>query len=126
MRESNVGLYTAITIVSVVLLGAFIALSVVIGEDFAIPALLTGGVIGAIVLRGPLGKALAQRITEGAVGPAEVPAGIARGDGRNAPPDGRARGAGGLHGAAPGPAAGRRAGAAPARLKSAWRPGGRG
>ena len=73
MRESNVGLYTAITIVSVVLLGAFIALSVVIGEDFAIPALLTGGVTGAIVLRGPLGKALAQRITEGAAAPAELP-----------------------------------------------------
>ena len=73
MRESNVGLYTAITIVSVVLLGAFIALSVVIGEDFAIPALLTGGVVAGVALRGPLGKALAQRITEGAMGPAEVP-----------------------------------------------------
>ena len=73
MRESNVGLYTAVTIISVVLLGAFIALSVVIGEDFAIPALVTGGVVGSIVLRGPLGKALAQRITEGSLGPAEVP-----------------------------------------------------
>jgi len=73
MRESNVGLYAAITIVSVVLLGAFIALSVVIGEDFAIPALITGGVVGSIVLRGPLGKALAQRITDASVGPAEVP-----------------------------------------------------
>jgi hypothetical protein len=72
MRESNVGLYTAITIVSVALLGAFIALSVVIGEDFAIPALITGGVVGSIVLRGPLGKALAQRITDASV-PAEVP-----------------------------------------------------
>ena len=125
MRESNVGLYTTVTIVSVVLLGAFIALSVVIGEDFAISALLTGGVVGAIVLRGPLGKALAQRITEGAWAGGSA-AGIARGDGRDAPPDGRARGAGGLHGAAPGPAAGRRACAAPARLKSVWRPGGRG
>ena len=73
MRESNVGLYTAVTIISVVLLGAFIALSVVIGEDFAIPALVTGGVVGSIVLRGPRGKALAQRFTEGSLGPAEVP-----------------------------------------------------
>lgn len=73
MRESNVGLCTAVTIISVVLLGAFIALSVVIGEDFAIPALMVGGVVGAVVLRGPLGKALAQRITEGSLGPAEVP-----------------------------------------------------
>jgi hypothetical protein len=73
MREDNAGLYTVITIVSVALLGAFVALSVVIGEDFAIPALITGGVVGSIVLRGPLGKALAQRITNASMGPAEVP-----------------------------------------------------
>ena len=61
MKESNAGLYTTITIVRVVLLGAFIALSVVIGEDFAIPALITGGIAGSIILRGPLGKALAEK-----------------------------------------------------------------
>ncbi len=71
MRESNVPLYTAITIVSVALLGAFIALSVVIGEDFAIPALITGGVVGSIVLRGPVGKALAARIHQGTLTQAE-------------------------------------------------------
>ena len=73
MRESNVPLYTAITIVSTVLLGAYIALSVVIGAEFAIPALITGGVVGAIVLKGPLGKALADRIHSGTVGAGEVP-----------------------------------------------------
>ena len=73
MRESNVPLYTALTIVGVVLLGAYIALSVVIGEDFAIPAMLTGGVVAAITLRGPLGKALAERIHSGTVGAGEVP-----------------------------------------------------
>lgn len=73
MKESNAGLYATVTIVSVVLLGAFIALSVVIGEDFAVPALLVAGVGGTIVLRGPLGKALAQRITNAAVPSAEVP-----------------------------------------------------
>ncbi len=71
MREPNVGLYTAITIVSVALLGAFIALSVVIGEDFAVPALLTGAVMGTIVLRGPVGKALAERIHAGTLSRAE-------------------------------------------------------
>ena len=71
MRESNVPLYMAITIVSVVMLGAFIALSVVIGEDFAIPALITGGVVGAVVLKGPLGKALAARIHQGTIAQAE-------------------------------------------------------
>ena len=73
MRESNAPLYTAITVISVALLGAFISLSIVIGEDFAIPALITGGVVGAVVLKGPLGKALAHRITSASVGPAEVP-----------------------------------------------------
>jgi hypothetical protein len=73
VRESNVPLYTAITIVSTVLLGAYIALAVVIGEDFAIPALITGGVVTAIVLRGPLGGALAERIHSGTVGAGEVP-----------------------------------------------------
>jgi hypothetical protein len=73
MRESNVPLYTAITIISTVLLGAYIALSVVIGSEFAIPALITGGVVGAIVLKGPVGKALAERIHDGTVGAGEVP-----------------------------------------------------
>lgn len=73
MRESNVPLFTAITIVSTVLLGAYIALSIVIGAEFAISALITGGVVGAIVMRGPLGKALADRIHGGAVGTGEVP-----------------------------------------------------
>lgn len=71
MRESNAPLYTAVTIVSLALLGAFIALSVVIGEDFAIPALITGGVMGAVVLRGPVGKALAARIHQGTLTQAE-------------------------------------------------------
>ena len=73
MRESNVPLYTAITIVSTVFLGAYIALSIVIGAEFAIPALITGGIVGGIVLKGPVGKALAERIHSGTVGAGEVP-----------------------------------------------------
>ena len=45
----------------------------VIGEDFAVPALITAGVVGALVLRGPLGKALAERIHSGTVAAGEVP-----------------------------------------------------
>lgn len=71
MRESNGPLYAAITIVSVVLLGAFITLSIVIGEDFAIPALIAGAVTGSIVLRGPVGRALAERIHAGTASRAE-------------------------------------------------------
>ena len=68
MREPNVALYTMITIVGVTLLGAFIALSVVIGEHFAVPALITSGIVGVLALRGPVGKALAERIHQGAAG----------------------------------------------------------
>jgi hypothetical protein len=71
MRESNVALYTAVTVISVTLLGAFIALSVVIGEDFAIPAMITGAVVGAVALKGPVGKALAERIHAGTLSRAE-------------------------------------------------------
>ncbi len=60
--KGNPALYTTIAVVSSVLLGTYIALSVVLGEEFAVPALILGGVVGAIVLRGPVGKALAERI----------------------------------------------------------------
>ncbi len=71
MRESNVALYATVGVVSIVLLGAFIALSIVIGEDFAIPALIAGAVMGTVTLRGPVGKALAARIHQGTIGQAE-------------------------------------------------------
>jgi hypothetical protein len=47
------------------LVGAFIALSVMFGEDFFITALIMAGVAGTIVLRGPLGRAIARRIEAG-------------------------------------------------------------
>jgi len=71
MKESNAGLYAAISVISVALLGTFIALSIVIGEDFAIPALITGAVVGTVALRGPVGRALAARIHQGTIGQAE-------------------------------------------------------
>lgn len=73
MKSPNEGLYITGGVISGVLLGVYILLSLVIGKDFAIPALVTGGVVGAIVLRGPLGKALAQRISSAAIAPRDVP-----------------------------------------------------
>lgn len=73
MKSPNEALYITSGVISGVLLGTFILLSLVIGKEFAIPALVTGGVVGAIVLRGPLGKALAQRLTSVAAAPPEVP-----------------------------------------------------
>jgi hypothetical protein len=73
VKEPNAALYTVIGVISVTLLCAYVALSIVLGAEFAIPALITGGVVTAIGLRGQVGKALAERIHSGPVGPAEVP-----------------------------------------------------
>ncbi len=73
MKSPNEAFYITSGVISGVLLGTFILLSLVIGKDFAIPALITGGVVGGVVLRGPLGKALAQRIGSVATAPSEVP-----------------------------------------------------
>lgn len=73
MKSPNEALYITSGVIGGVLLGTFILLSLAIGKEFAIPALITGGVVGAIVLRGPLGKALAQRLTSVASVPPEVP-----------------------------------------------------
>jgi len=73
MKSPNESLYITAGVISGVLLGTFLLLSLVIGKEFAVPALITGGVVGAIVLRGPLGKALAQRLTSVAAVPPEIP-----------------------------------------------------
>lgn len=57
--------YLMVTAAIVSVAGMMIAGTALAGEDFAIPAILMLGVGGTIVLRGPLGKALARRI-EGA------------------------------------------------------------
>jgi hypothetical protein len=61
-------MYTAVTIISVTLLGAFIALSIVVGKDFVVPALLMTGLVGTVGLRGAVGKAIAERIHQGTIG----------------------------------------------------------
>ncbi len=73
MKGSDQGLYIAGGVVASVLLCAYVALSIVIGSEFAIPALITGGVVGTLVLRGPVGRALADRIHSGPPLPPEVP-----------------------------------------------------
>lgn len=48
--------------------GAFTVLGMEHGEDFFIPTIVLGGITVAVVLRGPLGKAIAQRIQYGQAG----------------------------------------------------------
>lgn len=67
-RPSNNGLYGAIAVIVVALSGMMVAGTALAGEDFAIPALLAFGIGGTVVLRGPLGKAIARRI-EGQLDP---------------------------------------------------------
>lgn len=67
-RQLPAGVGVAIGAIGLGLIGAFIALSVVIGEDFAIPAMIAGAIVSAIALRGPVGKALARWIDGSARG----------------------------------------------------------
>ena len=59
------GFWVATTFIGMAVIGAFIALSVVIGEDFAVPAIITLGIVGVVLARGELGRALARRIEHG-------------------------------------------------------------
>lgn len=52
-----VGAWATIAVAGVLIAGTALA-----GKDFAIPAILMLGIGGTIVLRGPLGRALARRI----------------------------------------------------------------
>jgi hypothetical protein len=60
--------YFMVTAAIVSVAGMMIAGTALAGEDFAIPAIMMLGIGGTIVLRGPLGKAIARRI-EGASAP---------------------------------------------------------
>jgi len=56
------------------LLGVYTLLSVIHGEGFAIPVGVLGAIAGTVILRGPVGKALANRIegrSTGEVAPPE-------------------------------------------------------
>ncbi len=65
------GFWVATTFIGMAVIGAFVALSVVIGEDFAVPAIITLGIVAAILGRGDVGRALARRIEHGPAGAAD-------------------------------------------------------
>ena len=56
--------YFAVAAVGVSLAGMIVAGTAIAGKDFAIPAMLMLGIGGTIVLRGPLGRALARRLED--------------------------------------------------------------
>lgn len=61
--KGHEGFWYAFAFVS---LASLTALGLKIGEDFIVPAILVLGIGGAVVLRGAIGKALAERIRAGA------------------------------------------------------------
>jgi hypothetical protein len=50
----------------VVAIIGYVILSAALGEGFAIPVAIVGSISAAVVLRGPVGKALARRLERGA------------------------------------------------------------
>jgi hypothetical protein len=60
--------YFMVTAAIVSVAGMMVAGTAIAGEDFAIPAIMMLGIGGTIVLRGPLGRAIARRI-EGVAAP---------------------------------------------------------
>lgn len=57
------------TILGLAGIAAFTTLGMEMGEDFAVPGLIALGVVGAVIFRGPVGKAIGRRLEHGA--PAE-------------------------------------------------------
>jgi hypothetical protein len=49
----------------------YVILSATLGEGFAIPVAIVGSISAAVVLKGPVGKALARRLEGGSVEPNE-------------------------------------------------------
>jgi hypothetical protein len=60
--EGTPGFWLAVSVIGVAVVGGYIALSIVIGAEFAVPSLIAMSVTVAIVGKGPLGQALARRI----------------------------------------------------------------
>lgn len=65
------GLGVGVAIGGVLLLAGHVVLGIVAGPGYAIPTTIVGAVMAAVILRGPVGQALAKRIQGG--GPAELP-----------------------------------------------------
>jgi hypothetical protein len=57
------------TILGLAAIAAFTTMAMTMGEDFAVPGLIALGVVGAVIFKGPIGKALGRRLENG--GPAE-------------------------------------------------------
>lgn len=63
MADRTLGTSIAI---GLALLAVHLVLGIVVGPGYAIPATIVGAIAGAVVLRGPVGQALARRIQGGA------------------------------------------------------------
>lgn len=73
MNRPRDGALFVTTVLGAALLGVYTLLSVIHGEGFAIPVGILSAVAGAVILRGPVGKALANRIEGRTLGDAAPP-----------------------------------------------------
>ncbi len=74
-KDGREGLFLGAAMVALAALplaALFAYMSVKLGEDFFIPTMIVGGVVTAIVLRGPVGRALARRIEGDGIVPPDV------------------------------------------------------
>jgi hypothetical protein len=53
------------TVLGLAAIGAFVTMAMEMGSEFAVPGLIALGVVGAVIFKGPVGKALARRIESG-------------------------------------------------------------
>lgn len=53
------------TIITLAAIAGFVAMTMELREDFAIPALIAIGAVSFAVFRGPIGKAMARRLEHG-------------------------------------------------------------
>lgn len=65
----NHGSLIAGTIIGVVVLGVHMVLALSVGAAYAVPASIAGAIGATVVLRGPLGQALAKRLQSGLTTP---------------------------------------------------------
>lgn len=74
-KDGRWGIFLGISMValcSLPIVALYTFMSVKLGEDFFIPTMIVGGIVTAIVLRGPVGRALARRIEGEGVVPPDV------------------------------------------------------
>ena len=71
MSDRNTGAWVFAVMAMVAVVAAFIVGTATVGEDFAIPAMIVGGIVLTIGLRSPLAHALIEHLRSGGQTPVD-------------------------------------------------------